>query len=221
MMQKLLLGCALAAALAPSCWALRQPLKQQSRFGLRQPLKEPVTTVDVVSVLCRFKERYDFYEGEGYGRPSDGNLLTASRFTERIRDKPFVAELWPIDAATGRPVGVEEGVDQQALIAELSQKPPSEEACVAIFTAFAKGASGGIAYPVQVDEEMDKFLKVEDGRGRRVFYQNELENSLRMGLLQVAIGWFLYVGLQFFAIFHLFLRPAVYFLAPQFYDVLY
>jgi len=202
--------------------ALGSPLREQSRFGLRQPIVEPVTTLDVVSVLCRFKERYDFYEGEGYGRPSDGNLLTASRFAERIRDKPFRADLWPLDSKTGLLVGVDEGVDHQQLIVELSKTPPSDEACKAIFTAFAKGATGGVAYPVQVDEELDKFVRIDEkSPSKRIFDQNALEFQLALGKLQVAVGWFLFIGLQGFAIYHLFLRAFVKFVLPDFYDVLY
>ena len=201
------------------------PLRQQARFGLRQPLAEPVTVLDVVSVLCRFKEREDFYGGRGYGRPEDGNLLTAARFYERIKDLPFQPELWPLDE-NAQPAGVEEGgASKEELIAQLLQTPPSEEACNTIFTAFAKGASGGLAYPVQVDEELAKFLfqpeEEQSSTQKRVFYQSKLESMLTMGKLQVAIGWFLFIGLQFFAIYHLFLRPAVKYLAPDLYDVLY
>lgn len=213
----------LALALGIRVEALGTPLRQQSRFGLRDPIKEPVTNLDVVSVLCRFRERYDFCEGEGYARPSDGALLTAARFYERIKDKPFQVELWPVDAATGVAAGIEgSGMSQAEIIAKLSQSPPSEEACKAVFTSFAKGASGGLAFPVQIDEEMAKFLKVvDDGAGRRIFNQDAFENTLKAGKLQVAVGWFLFLGLQSFAVYHLFLRPAVKWLSPELYEVLY
>jgi len=204
---------------------LGSPLRQQSRFGLREPIQNPVTDLDVVSVLCRFRERYDFCEGEGYARPSDGALLTAARFYERIKDKPFQVELWPVDAATGVAAGIEgSGMSQAEIIAKLSQSPPSEEACKAVFTSFAKGASGGLAFPVQIDEEMAKFLEVVDdgaGAGRRIFNQDAFENTLKAGKLQVAVGWFLFLGLQSFAVYHLFLRPAVKWLSPELYEVLY
>lgn len=199
------------------------PLKQQSRFGIKQRIENPVTVLDLVSVLCRFEQRYDFYSGDGYRRPDDGNLLTAARFYERIKDKPFLPEVWPLNT-DGRPIGIEPGMDQALITTQLQKSPPTEEACTAIFTSFAKGASSGLAWPVQVDEEMAKWLTEtvsSNGKKSRVFDQAQFEQSLLIGKLQVVVGWFLFVGLQGFAIYHLFLRPFVKAVLPDLYDVLY
>ena len=201
-----------------------QVLREQPTFGLRVKT-EPVTLLDVVGVLGRFKNREEFFEGVGYSRRSigDGQLLTNARFFERIKNKPFMADAWPIDKTTGRPVGLAEGEDQGQLLQHLQSAAVSPAACYAIFTSFAKGAGNGCAWPVQVDEELGRWL-VEDEtveESRRIFDLEAFERTLAMGKLQVAIGWFLFLGLQGFAIYHLFLRVAVKQLAPDWYDVIY
>jgi hypothetical protein len=71
-----------------------------------------------------------------------------------------------------------------------------------VFTSFAKGAENGNAYPKQVDEEMAKWLSAEG-----VFDLQRFELSLLLGKLYVAIGWFLYVGLQFGGVYVVFFVP--------------
>lgn len=72
----------------------------------------------------------------------------------------------------------------------------------AVFTSFAKGAENGNAYPLQVDEEMTKWLSPE-----RVFDLTNFELTLLFGRLYVFIGWFLYIGLQFGGVYVVFFAP--------------
>jgi hypothetical protein len=58
------------------------------------------TILDLVSVLGRFQEREDFYQGKGYARPKKdvngvGGLLTNITFYDNINQRPF--KTWPVD----------------------------------------------------------------------------------------------------------------------------
>ena len=85
---------------------------------------------------------------------------------------------------------------------KLSAEPVSVRGCEAVFTSFAKGATNGVAYPRQVDEEMARWLTPDTG-----FNVNKLEESLIAGKLWVFIGWFLYIGLQFGGVYIVFFVP--------------
>jgi len=201
-------------------------LRQQATFGLREK-QSPVTVLEIAGVLGRFRERQNFFEGVGYSRRSigDGQLLTNARLFDRLKDKAFLSDAWPIDKRTGAPLGLDpakEGADKEQVLQRLQTEALSPSACFAVFTSLAKGAGNGCAWPVQVDEELGKWLcEDEADETRRIFDVESFENTLAMGKLQVAVGWFLFIGLQGFAIYHLFLRAAVKQFAPDFYDVLY
>lgn len=201
-------------------------LRQQAKFGLREK-QSPVTVLEIAGVLGRFRERLDFFEGVGYSRRSIGDrqLLTNARLFERLKDKAFLPDAWPIDKRTGALLGLDpsrEGADKEEVLQRLQNEALSPGACYAVFTSLAKGAGNGCAWPVQVDEELGKWLcEDEADESKRIFDVEAFESTLAMGKLQVAVGWFLFVGLQGFAIYHLFLRAAVKQFAPDFYDVLY
>ena len=174
---------------------------QKPTWGLLTNRNTPSPTVmDIVSVLGRFKERGDFYEGIGYQRPKEG-LLTNITFYESISKRKFTN--WPVDSK-GVLIGTAGMDDKQ--IAEMKKKLVSDEVsvrgCEAVFTSFAKGATNGVAYPRQVDEEMAKWLTPEGG-----FNVNKLEESLIQGKLWVFVGWFLYIGLQFGGVYIVFFVP--------------
>ena len=69
--------------------------------------------------------------------------------------------------------------------------------------SYIQGAENGLAYPAQVDEEMAKWLSPETG----AFDLSKLESSLLLGKLNVFIGWFLYIGLQFGGVYVVFFVP--------------
>lgn len=174
---------------------------QKPTWGLLSNRNSPSPTVlDVVSVLGRFKNREDFYEGIGYRRPKEG-LLTNITFYDNISKRKF--NTWPVDSK-GVLVGTTGMDDKQ--IADMKKKlaatPVSVRGCEAVFTSFAKGATNGVAYPKQVDEEMAKWLTPETG-----FNINKLEESLIAGKLWVFVGWFLYIGLQFGGVYIVFFVP--------------
>jgi hypothetical protein len=158
------------------------------------------TVLDVVSVLGRFQKREDFYKGIGYRRPAEG-LLTNITFYDNISKRKF--NQWPKDS-NGVLVG-SQGMDEKQ-IAEmkkaLTSGSVSVRGCEAVFTSFAKGATNGVAYPKQVDEEMARWLSPE-----RVFNLNKFEESLILGKLWVFVGWFLYIGLQFGGVYIVFFVP--------------
>ena len=174
---------------------------QKPTWGFFNNRNTPSPTVlDVVSVLGRFQKREDFYKGVGYRRP-EGGLLTNITFYDSISKRKF--DKWPVDS-TGTLIGCEGMDDKQ--ISEMKKKLASQKVsvrgCEAVFTSFAKGATNGVAYPRQVDEEMARWLS-ED----RVFDINKFEGSLIQGKLWVFIGWFLYIGLQFGGVYIVFFVP--------------
>lgn len=174
---------------------------QKPTWGFLSNRNTPSPTVlDVVSVLGRFQKREDFYEGIGYRRPVDG-LLTNITFYDNISKRKF--NQWPTDS-NGILIG-SQGMDEKE-IAEtkkvLTSGSVSVRGCEAVFTSFAKGATNGVAYPKQVDEEMARWLSPE-----RVFNLNKFEESLILGKLWVFVGWFLYIGLQFGGVYIVFFVP--------------
>lgn len=174
---------------------------QKPTWGLLSNRNVPSPTVmDVVSVLGRFQKREDFYEGIGYRRPKTG-LLTNITFYENISKRKF--STWPVDSK-GILIGTA-GMNEQEIAAmkkKLSAEPVSVRGCEAVFTSFAKGATNGVAYPRQVDEEMARWLTPDTG-----FNVNKLEESLIAGKLWVFVGWFLYIGLQFGGVYIVFFVP--------------
>eukprot|EP01041_Mallomonas_annulata_P003266 gene3266-6463_t len=175
-----------------------RPLNPQANWGLRE--KKPLVTVlDLVSVLGRFNKRSDFYEGEGYSRPSKG-FLTQKSFYETISSKKFTK--WPEDE-DGNLLGATGLTKQEIDIFRKNfENSVSQSGADAVFTTFAKGATNGFAYPAQVDEEMKKWLQ-EDGS----FSLTQFEKALNSGRLSVLLGWFLYIGLQFGGIYVVFFVP--------------
>jgi len=194
--------------------ALNKPLRPQPSWNLVKKRDKDVTVTDVVAVLGRFNERSDFYKGEGYSRKVDG-ILTSEVFYNRIKSKPFKEKNWPVDIK-GQLVGTD-GMDKDE-IKELTQQlkakdAVSEAASNAVFTTFAKGATNGLAYPAQVDEEMAKWLLTDidpknktEGKNR-VFDLSKFEGQLAWGRAAVFLGWFLYIGLQFGGIYVVFFVP--------------
>eukprot|EP00596_Hydrurales_sp_CCMP1899_P009137 CAMPEP_0119042484 /NCGR_PEP_ID=MMETSP1177-20130426/15424_1 /TAXON_ID=2985 /ORGANISM="Ochromonas sp, Strain CCMP1899" /LENGTH=169 /DNA_ID=CAMNT_0007009319 /DNA_START=171 /DNA_END=677 /DNA_ORIENTATION=+ len=146
------------------------------------------TILDLVSVLGRFQEREDFYQGRGYARPKKdinggGGLLTNITFYDNINERPF--KTWPVDD-DGVLLG--SGGMNEIEIADMRKKfaaePASVRGCEAIFTSFAKGAANGVAYPRQVDEEMAIWRSPEG-----IVDLESLEGSLIAGKFYVFIGW--------------------------------
>ena len=183
-------------------------LRQEPTYRI---LQQPPRTslLDVVSVLGRFKQRSDFYEGSGYVRPdiSQGGLLTKDLLYNRLQKRKFDAFLWPINPQSGALVGTE-GLDKkeiEALTKQLLASEVSRAGSDAVFASFAKGALNGVAYPEQVDEEMRNWLSVKEnsnetavsGKQLRIFDVRRFEDSLLRGKMAVLLGWFLYIGLQF------------------------
>lgn len=159
------------------------------------------TILDLVSVLGRFEEREDFYTGVGYQRPKPGGLLTNITFYDNINQRKFTN--WPVDEY-GVLLGTE-GMNENEIAdmrKKISSEPASVRGCEAIFTSFAKGATNGVAYPRQVDEEMLKWRSPD-----RVIDVESLESSLMNGKFYVFIGWFLYIGLQFGGVYIVFFVP--------------
>ena len=64
-----------------------------------------------------------------------------------------------------------------------------------------KGAGNGVVYPQQVDEELKKWYNDEQ------FDIQKFELSLLLGKINVAIGWFLFLGLQFVGLYVIFIVP--------------
>lgn len=193
----MLLLLALVSMLQAPGLGLVQPasrfLATEPTWGLRERLPR-TTLLDVVSVLGRFQRRQDFFEGEGYQRPSSG-LLSDENFYARMKTKRFDPKLWPVDE-TGELVGCS-GMskdEMEVLKKALTSTEVSREGCRAVFTSLAKGAANGVAYPLQVDEEMAKWLTVS-GKGR-VFDVRKFEQSLLVGKINVAFAWVLFVGLN-------------------------
>lgn len=184
------LAVAPALSLAPPASRL---LRTEPTWGLRERLPR-TTLLDVVSVLGRFRRRQDFFEGEGYQRPSSG-LLSDESFFARMQARRFDPKLWPVDE-TGELIGCAglSNDEREALRKGLMSADVSREGCRAVFTSFAKGAANGVAYPIQVDEEMSKWLTVSD-QGR-LFDIRRFEQSLLVGKVNVAFAWVLFVGLN-------------------------
>ena len=175
-----------------------RPLKPQPTWGVKD--KKPDTYIlDVVSVLGRFKDRTDFYSGSEFERPEEG-LLTKERFYNKLKDRRF--EDWPLDE-DGNLVGTS-GLSESEIenLRERLQSALSENGIEAVFTSFAKGAGNGVVYPGQVDFEMGKWLS-----SNRIFSLEKFENTLFWGRVNVFIGWFLYIGLQFGGIYVVFFVP--------------
>lgn len=184
-----------------------RPLNPQPSWGLR--IKKPVITVlDVVSILGRFNTRQDFYKGVGYTRPEDGNFLTNERFFNAIQNRPF--SNWPKDQ-DGRLVGTDGMTEQQIAEEQLRLKSSASQlGAEAVFTLFAKGATNGMAYPAQVDEEMAKWLS-EDG----TFDLETFEKTLAQAKFSVALGWVLYIGFQFGGVYVIFFYPLMRYYFPD------
>ena len=218
---------------------LADPLKQQCTWRLVHRSSPVATVEDVVGVICRFDEREEFMQGEGYHRPPDGNLLTAERMFERLQNLDFCGKRWPIDKE-GELVGLGgRGLSDTEIKSEIervSSLPASEAGSLAVFTSLAKGAANGCAFPQQIDEELAKFLymhkgdnadfggeemRKEKGRAVRVLDTKELENVLLQGKVGVAFGWMTYVVLQAGAVYTLFLGPFLRLNFPDIYAVLY
>lgn len=174
---------------------------QKPTWGFLSNRNTPNPTVlDVVSVLGRFQNREDFFKGIGYRRP-EGGLLTNITFYDNISKRKF--NKWPLDS-NGVLVGTQ-GMDEKQISEmkkQLASQPVSVRGCEAVFTSFAKGATNGVAYPRQVDEEMSRWLTPE-----RVFDLSKFEQSLIQGKLWVFLGWFLYIGLQFGGVYIVFFVP--------------
>ena len=168
---------------------------------------------DLVNVVSRFNKREDFYDGQGYRRPADG-LLSSESFYRAISQRKFEERNWPVDVATGERLGIEglNAAEIHALQRGLASSPPSQEACDIVFTSLAKGATNGQAYPAQADEEMAKWLyggeqQQQQTPGGRQLDLVRLETQLAWGRFNVALGWFLYIGLQFGGVYVVFFVP--------------
>ena len=180
---------------------LSRPISPQPAWGLLNK-RERVNLADLVNVVGRFRQRCDFYEGTGYRRPESG-LLTSESFFETIGKLPFKTANWPRDV-DGKLLGTE-GMEPAAIKAtekNFKASPPSQEACDIVFTALAKGATNGQAYPAQADEEMLKWLSPD-----RTLDLRQLERELLWGRFNVFLGWFLYIGLQFGGVYVVFFVP--------------
>lgn len=175
---------------------LSRPIVPQATWGLFSKQKE-VKVIDVLSVLSRFSKREDFYIGKGYRRPEQG-LLSREVFYENI-SKLKVKRV--LKDKNGKPFGFPDQPEKD-LLALLGNTVPTQEAADAVFTSFAKGATNGVAYPKQVDEEMERWLS-PDG----TFDLSSFQSSLAFGKFYVALGWFLYIGLQFGGVYVVFFVP--------------
>lgn len=186
-----------------------RPLNPQPRWGLVNKPDKKVTVEEVIAILGRFKQRTDFYIGEGYSRKSCKNgLLTSELFYESINKLKFNTKNWPRNK--NNELFGTEGLNKKE-IKEMENRLKnigtiSSEATDAIFTTLAKGATNGLSYPQQVDEEMQKWLYNNDD-GSRIFDLNAFERSLLNGRFQVFLGWFLYIGLQFGGVYVVFFVP--------------
>ena len=192
-------------SISPRQVTLDRPLIPQPSWRLIIK-KDTVCVVDVLSIIGRFSRRQDFYLGENYERPADG-LLTCSKFYEALKNRKF--ERWP-KLENGGLIGAD-GLTEDELTRWKTklESEPSRSGAEAVFTAFAKGAGNGVVYPVQVDEEMAKFLST-DG----IFNLAKFEEALFWGRLNVLIGWFLYIGLQFGGIYVVFFAPIMSYFFP-------
>ena len=216
----------------PSSSSIPSPstfLSQEPTYRLLQ--RPPRTSLlDVVSVLGRFKQRSDFYEGSGYIRPdiSQGGLLTKDLFYTRLQRRKFDASLWPVDPKSGALIGTE-GLGKkeiEALAKQLQASEVSRAGSDAVFASFAKGALNGVAYPEQVDEEMRNWLSIVEennsnnssnggsSKTKRVLSLRRFEDSLLRGKLAVFLGWFLYIGLQFGGVYVVFFAPIASYFFP-------
>ena len=186
-----------------------RPLSPQPRWGLVNKPDNKVTIEEVIAILGRFKFREDFYIGEGYSRKSCKNgLLTSELFYNSINQLKFNTNNWP-KTKDGILYGTE-GLDSKE-IKKMENRLKnigtiSNDATDAVFTSFSKGATNGICFPKQVDEEMEKWLTSYDD-GSRIFDLNAFERSLLNGRFQVFLGWFLYIGLQFGGVYVVFFVP--------------
>lgn len=194
-----------------SAFSPNRPLNPQATWELVKKRVSTATILDVVSVIGRFQRREEFYEGDGtiYTRPPDDKLLNNKLFLERIQQLEF--KRWPVDEE-GDLVGAG-NLTEQEIEEKLKdmQNIVSKAGAEAIFTALAKGATNGLTYPIQVDEELSKWLDLEKG----ILSIKELEKSLLFGRISVAIGWFLYVGLQFGGIYVVFFAPIMTYFFPD------
>jgi hypothetical protein len=171
-----------------------------TRYALN--INEDVYISDIVSVIGRFRSRKDFLTGDGYERPPDG-LLTKQKFYDRLKNKDFIISEWP-KTENGELIGT--GGLSEIEIEEMKKNVSKElsiAGCNAIFTSLAKGATNGVCYPIQADEEMHKWLDKSSGK----IDIDKFELSLSYGKLSVVIGWFLYIGLQFVALYVIFFVP--------------
>jgi len=189
-------------------------LRQQPSFGLINFVKgregdHDTTVIDLISVLGRIESREDFYPGTGYSRPTTG-LLTKSRFYEIMKIKDF--KQWPRNNLN-LPLGCNDISQKEYddLCIQLRSSPVSKVGCDALFTSFSKGAANGVAYPQQVDEQMNKWLS-KSGQ----FNLEAFEQSLLLGKVNVAVGWFLFIGLQFVAYYVIFFVPIMQQFYPNF-----
>lgn len=194
-------------------------LRQQPSFGLITIIKkgrwdtaavdETTTIIDLISVLGRIESREDFYPGTGYARPTTG-LLTKSRFYEIMKTKDF--KQWPRNELN-LPLGCDDITQKEfdELCVQLRSSPVSKVGCDALFTSFSKGAANGVAYPQQVDEAMSKWLCTSGSFDLEAF-----EQSLLLGKVNVAVGWFLFIGLQFVAYYVIFFVPIMQQFFPDF-----
>ena len=190
-------------------------ISPQHKWGLIKPQESKVEVEDVVAVLGRYSNRQDFYIGEGYSRKSTGdNILDQGIFYNAIKDKKFNKKDWPL-TPTGELCGTEGlSIDEiKSMEKRLSSSSVTVDACDAIFTSFAKGATNGLAFPAQVDEEMNKWLTTSDStsavskKSSKIFNLQAFESSLWNGRFQVFLGWFLYIGLQFGGVYVVFFVP--------------
>lgn len=115
---------------------IRTKLKQQATWNLVDRSKKDATVLDVLSVLCRFNQRQDFYAGEGYQRQAQ--LLTAERFYNIISSRKASPKTWPKDD-TGRPFGQSSMSTKefQELQRTVAATPPSVEGALAIFVSIS------------------------------------------------------------------------------------
>lgn len=196
---------------------LYRDITPQPTYGLINNLKgklaynniDKTKVIDVVSVLGRFTSREEFYPGEGYIRPSTG-LLTKQKFYEQMTLKQF--NKWPRNELNEL-FGCENlsDVEINSIYNELKTLSVSRLGCDAIFASFSKGAENGVVYPQQVDEEMKKWLN-----DKNQFDIKQFELSLLLGKINVAIGWFLYIGLQYVGIYVIFIVPILQQFYPNF-----